>query len=180
VSTGRRSPGGQRHRGSGRPHDHLTDHGWSTLWAYGIRTVIDLRQDQERTREPTSRPPGLTIVRVPLDDPGDTEFWQRWGAGLDCTPLYYRVVPGETIAVDYALSAERLGPVWPVLGFGDQNSLIDALLAAHGTTCTEAVITTLDDLDVHAYLRQAGLSDTQLRSVRARLLSGGDGAIAKQ
>jgi hypothetical protein len=204
--------------------DQLTDHGWSALHAYGIKTVIDLRHGQDHDLESRSRPSDLAIFGEPLDDVEDTEFWQRWGGGLDCTPLYYRAfldrfptriarviaavadaptggvlvhcasgrdrtglitllllaigsVPVEAIAADYALSAQRLEPAWQALGLDDQNSKIDALLARHGTTAQQAVLTTLDALDVSAYLHGAGVTTAQLRAVRVRLLGAHTAAV---
>ncbi|MBO2450932.1 tyrosine-protein phosphatase [Actinomadura barringtoniae] len=67
--------------------DRLTAQGWSELLAYGVRTIVDLRNDEERTVLP---PPPLTCVHVPLDDPADTAMWDRIRAdGVDGTPLYY-------------------------------------------------------------------------------------------
>ena len=196
--------------------DGLTDSGWAALWDYGIRTVVDLRELAE-LEQSGSRPFELTTVRVPLDDHDDTEFWQRWGSGLDCTPLYYRAfldrfperiaqvmaaiaeaptggvlvhcgggrdrtglvvalllalvdVPVEVIAADYVLSAERLAPAWRDLDLGDQNGRIDAILHRHGTTATQAVVTVLDSLDVHAYLRRTGLTEATLCAISDRLL----------
>jgi protein-tyrosine phosphatase len=67
----------------------LTPAGWSALRAHGIRTIVDLRNDDERTTH--SAAAGLDTVHVPLDDLGDTGFWRRiWDDGLDGTPRYYR------------------------------------------------------------------------------------------
>ncbi|GAA0331928.1 tyrosine-protein phosphatase [Actinoallomurus spadix] len=69
--------------------DRLTARGWSELMAYGIRTVIDLRDDGERTVLP---PFPLTGVHVPLDDTADTAMWELIKSGdLDGTPLYYPI-----------------------------------------------------------------------------------------
>lgn len=70
----------------------------------GVRTIIDLRNDDEvgrirdaalaRSRKgmvpsPSAPPPELQRVRVPIDDTEDVEFWQEIrAAGLDGTPLY--------------------------------------------------------------------------------------------
>lgn len=198
--------------------DHLTDHGWSALRAYGIRTIIDLRHEYKP--ELPVRGSGVMNVSVPLDDHNDTEFWQRWD-GLDCTPLYYRAfldrfpqrivdviaavadapaggvlvhcaggrdrtglivllllalagVPAEVIAADYALSAQRLEPAWTALGLGDQNGKIDALLSRHGTTAHQAIVATLDTIDVSAYLHGTGLTNAQLHAVHARLRCSAD------
>jgi protein-tyrosine phosphatase len=51
---------------------------------YGVRTVIDLRNDDER-------PPGVENVHVPLDATEDRQFWDLWENGWEFgTPLYYR------------------------------------------------------------------------------------------
>ncbi|MCO5994775.1 tyrosine-protein phosphatase [Actinoallomurus sp. WRP9H-5] len=69
--------------------DRLTPRGWSELMAYGIRTIVDLRNDEERSVVP---PPPLTCVHVPLDDVADTAMWELIKAGdLDGTPLYYPI-----------------------------------------------------------------------------------------
>ncbi|MFJ2774931.1 tyrosine-protein phosphatase [Streptomyces sp. NPDC087300] len=70
--------------------DRLTVSGWTALRAHGIRTIVDLRNDEER-REAVARPEGITTVHVPLDDSDDTEFWQYcWDNELDGSPLYFR------------------------------------------------------------------------------------------
>jgi protein-tyrosine phosphatase len=68
--------------------DRLTDAGWSAAWNYGVRTVIDLREPGEDGPAIRSRP-GINMIPTPLDGAPDTESWQDWGGGLDCTPLYY-------------------------------------------------------------------------------------------
>jgi protein-tyrosine phosphatase len=69
--------------------DLLTEAGWEALRAYGIRTIVDLRNDDER--DLGARPAEITTVHVPLDGVEDTEFWARWGSGPQFgTPLYYR------------------------------------------------------------------------------------------
>ncbi|MBQ0987849.1 tyrosine-protein phosphatase [Streptomyces sp. F63] len=70
--------------------DKLTADGWAALHAYGVRTVIDLRNDDEVKADAAPRPAGLTTVRLPLDGIEDTGFWSVWGNGPDGTPLYYR------------------------------------------------------------------------------------------
>jgi protein-tyrosine phosphatase len=68
----------------------LTATGWSALWAHGVRTVIDLRNDDERRSDRAKRPAGLTTLHLPLDGIDDSEFWDRWASGPEFgTPLYY-------------------------------------------------------------------------------------------
>jgi protein-tyrosine phosphatase len=84
---------------------------------HGIRTIVDLRNDDER--DPTPGPPpqgGIEVVRVPLDDLDDTEFWRRiWDEGLDGTPLYYRpfleAKAGRCVAAVASVADVRAGGV---------------------------------------------------------------------
>jgi protein tyrosine/serine phosphatase len=56
----------------------LTDDGWAALEAHGVRTVIDLRNDDEVGEDDAPRPSALTTLRIPLDGLEDTEFWDEW------------------------------------------------------------------------------------------------------
>jgi protein-tyrosine phosphatase len=215
--------GGTVRRGAlvrGDAPSRLTAAGWSTVWSHGIRTVIDLRATSEIVPNASPRPAGIRAVQVPLDDHSDTEFWERWGGGLDCTPLYYAAflqrfpqriaevlgriadappggvfvhcsggrdrtglivmlllalaeVPNEVIAEDYELSATRLDPLWREMGLGDQTAGIARLLKRNGTTAHECVVQTVASLKAEAYLRSAGLTAAQLRSLRTRVIDNG-------
>lgn len=69
--------------------DGLSAAGWLALRAHGVRTVIDLRNEDERGGDRAPRPAGLTSVHLPLDGT-DAAFWGRWGSGpAFSTPLYY-------------------------------------------------------------------------------------------
>lgn len=69
----------------------LTASGWSALWAYGVRTIIDLRNDDELVPDAAPRPDGVTTVHLPLDGMEDREFWDYWSSGPQFgTPLYFR------------------------------------------------------------------------------------------
>jgi hypothetical protein len=71
--------------------DHLTTAGWSALEAHGIRTIVDLRNDEELEYEAQPRPDAITPVHVPLDDIADTDFWKYLcDEELDGTPLLHR------------------------------------------------------------------------------------------
>jgi protein-tyrosine phosphatase len=69
----------------------LTAAGWAALRAHGVRTVVDLRNDDElATGDAAPRPDGIATVRVPLDGVEDTAFWDVWASGPQFgTPLYY-------------------------------------------------------------------------------------------
>jgi protein-tyrosine phosphatase len=70
--------------------DRLTATGWQALLAHGVRTVVDLRNDDERGADAAPRPAGITTVHVAFDASEDREFWDVWASGPQFgTPLYY-------------------------------------------------------------------------------------------
>ena len=71
--------------------DRLTSAGWEALRAHGIRTIIDLRNDDERL-DSRPAPLGIDVVHIALDQlDADPDFWADWINGPQFgTPLYYR------------------------------------------------------------------------------------------
>jgi hypothetical protein len=116
----------------------LTSAGWSALQAHGIRTVIDLRNDNEidAMRDVAPRPAGIATVRVPLDDDADTEFWQYCHANdLDGSPLYFQPFldrkPERCAAAVRAVARARPGGVVFHCGAGrDRTGIVSLLLLA--------------------------------------------------
>lgn len=74
------------------------------------------------------------------------------------------------IADDYALSASQVGPLFAALDVDDSTAGIEAELRRRGTTARAALLGALDGLDPAARLRAAGLRDTDITALRARLL----------
>ena len=70
--------------------DRLTRAGWEALRAHGVRTIIDLRNDDERDWRST--PDGIDVIHISLDRlDEDPDFWVDWMNGPQFgTPLYYR------------------------------------------------------------------------------------------
>jgi protein-tyrosine phosphatase len=67
--------------------DRLTPAGWEALRAHGVRTIIDLRNDDERVETAG----GVETIHIPLDRlDEDPDFWVDWMNGPQfATPLYY-------------------------------------------------------------------------------------------
>ena len=71
----------------------LTEAGWSSLYAYGIRTIISLRTHGMTEDELNITPPhpDLVTVQVAIEDITDREFVQQWvNTNFWGTPLYYK------------------------------------------------------------------------------------------
>jgi len=79
-------------------------------------------------------------------------------------------VAPEVIAADYALSHDRLAPLFAAAGREDEGPKLKAFLADRGTSAEEVIATTLSSLDVESQLRAGGLSERDLADLRARLL----------
>jgi hypothetical protein len=216
----------------------VTAAGWRAAAAAGVRTVIDLRNDDEIRPStdpgPTARagsaqfapagsgpavPDDLDWAQVALDGVADTEFWRDLNRRrLNGTPLYFRPflerkpdrcaaairavararpggvifhcgggrdrtgllallilalagVPAEIIAADYELSTGPRRALSAAMGTVDEGPIIAQVLAEHGTTSQEAIITLLAEFDAEAYLRAAGVAGDDLTALRARLLT---------
>jgi protein-tyrosine phosphatase len=82
----------------------LTDEGWQALVDHGIRTVVDLRGDDERTEDPPADLP-VEIVHVPFFEANDAE-WHEIRAELDAAVAAAPDVPTATRDV-YLIFLER-------------------------------------------------------------------------
>ncbi|GAB1821484.1 tyrosine-protein phosphatase [Herbidospora sp. RD11066] len=138
------------HEGGHTPHgalvrsdnpERLTATGWAALTAYGVRTVVDLRE----ASSPDARPAGLTTIRVDLDDMADTAVWDHIRRNeLDGTPLYYRYFleakPAQAVAVATAVARAPEGGVLVHCGLGrDRTGLIVMLLLSLAGVTREAI-----------------------------------------
>ena len=130
----------------------VTAAGWQTAFDAGVRTVIDLRNDDEiRPRSlpgptlaggsasfaPPSAspvvPPGIDALWVPLDDIEDIEFWRNLNdEQLNGTPLYYQPFlmrkPERCVAAMAAIARARPGGVIFHCGAGRDRTGLVALL----------------------------------------------------
>ena len=194
----------------------LSETGWAAAWAYGVRTVVDLRDAGECEPERVPRPAAITTVQVPLDPVG-TPFYEHWQK-IDnlASPLYFpamlaehpeRVVaavraiasaaPGcvvfhcaggkdrtgllalvlltlaeatpEEIIADYLLTYDRMKQRYDELGFRDQLTAVNELLASRDTTTEASLTSTSASLTMPGFLLENGLSGIELAALRTRL-----------
>ena len=116
--------------------DRLSAAGWSALVGHGVRTVIDLRNEDERERDAAPRPEEIVTLNLPLDGVEDTEFWDAWASGAQfATPLYYRAhldhLPERSARVIAAIARARPGGVlFHCVGGRDRTGQIAMLLLA--------------------------------------------------
>jgi len=117
--------------------DRLTEAGWAAVEAHGVRTVIDLRNEDERPGDLALRPASITTIELPLDGlEEDPEFWEDWATGPQFgTPMYYRPhlerFPERSARVVRAVArAEPGGVLVHCVGGRDRTGQITMLLLA--------------------------------------------------
>ncbi len=116
--------------------DGVTPAGWEQLRESGIRSVVDLRQPDERARDTHARPDWLTTVEVDLDGLDNRAFWKdHLDNGLVGTALYFlphlRALPERSGAVLRALAdAPPGGVLFHCMGGRDRTGQIAMLLLA--------------------------------------------------
>jgi hypothetical protein len=136
-----------------------------------VRTVVDLRNDDERAPDVAPRPPGLTTLHLPLDCWEDREFWDVWAAGPQFgTPLYYRAHlerhPERTARVVRAIAAAPEaaggGVAFHCVGGRDRTGQVAMVaLALAGVPAAEVgadYALTPADPEIEAYLRSRGVA----------------------
>lgn len=146
--------------------DGLTPAGWAALRDHGIRTIVDLRNEDERG--PAAAPPGIDVVWLPLDGmEEDPEFWERWGSGPEFgTPLYYRPhldrFPERSGQVLAAVAGAKPGGVLVhCVGGRDRTGQVAMLLLALAGVTPEAIAADYElsgpaDADVERFLAERG------------------------
>lgn len=126
----------------------LTAAGWASLWDYGVRTIVDLRAEDEAESQPDEapRPVGITTVRVPIDPEPGTPFYEHW-APIDnlATPLYLPALLAEyperiTAAIKAVADAGPGGVVIHCSGGKDRTGLIALVLLAFAGADPEDII----------------------------------------
>jgi hypothetical protein len=147
--------------------DRLSAAGWAALEAYGVRTVIDLRHDDEPDEDISPRPVGIATVHLPLDGIEERDFWDEWEFGPQYgTPLYYdpflQRFPDRTAGVIRAIAQAAPGGVLFHCGHGrSRTGLVSLLVLALAGVEPTAIAAdyALSDEGVHARAAELGLED---------------------
>jgi protein-tyrosine phosphatase len=121
--------------------DLVTSAGWKHLRERGVRTVIDLRRDDERKRDIGFRPAWATVRNVDLHD--DAMDDRHWDEGLVGTALHYLEFlrePPIVAALSAIAAAEPGGVLLHCVGGRDRTGLVSAVLLVIAGVETEAVV----------------------------------------
>lgn len=115
----------------------LTEAGWQQAYGAGIRTIIDLRNKEERHRRATDPPvdprvlAAFDIVPAPTEDPGNREFREICGPYLNDPAAYAdnaRLFPAKLAAVFKAVAAAQGGVVIHCSAGRDRSGMVAAML----------------------------------------------------
>jgi len=156
------------------PLDVTEDREFWEVWENGpqFATPLYYRPHLERFPERSAE----VLRAIAAAGPGGVAFHCQGGrdrAGqISMLVLALAGVHPEEIAADYALSDERLRPLYLSRGEADEAPKIAAFLREQGTTATQLIIDLLAELDVEATLRDAGLGEDNLAALRKRLRGG--------
>jgi protein-tyrosine phosphatase len=138
---------------------NLEAQGWEELEAYGVRTVVDLRNESEIGPDVAPRPASIETVNIPLDVTEARDFWEVWGNGPQfATPLYFgphleRFPERSAEAVRAIATAPPGGVVFHCQGGRDRAGQISILVLA------------LAGVEPEAIAADYVLSDERLRSL---------------
>ena len=115
-----------------RRADQLTAAGWAALEAHGIRTIVDLRNEDELRPDLVHRPDGLTTLHLPLDGVEDREFWDHWELRPPppLRPFLERFSDRAAGVVAAIANAQPGGVLFHCVGGRDRTGLIALLLLA--------------------------------------------------
>lgn len=141
------------------------------VWGNGPQFATPLYYGPHLERFPGRS--AAVIRAVATAPPGGVAFHCQGGrdrAGqISLLVLALAGVEPEAIAADYALSDERLRPLYLSRGEEDEAPKIAAYLRERGTTATDLIVGLLATLDVERALVGAGLEEEQVAALRRRL-----------
>jgi protein-tyrosine phosphatase len=123
----------------------LSEAGWAAAWAHGVRTLVDLRNANERVPDHAPRPEGITTVHVPFYPVG-TPFYEQWKS-IDnlSSPLYFPALlaehPQSVVAAVRAIAKASPGcVVFHCVGGKDRTGLLALVLLTLAGATPEEII----------------------------------------
>lgn len=154
------------------PLDNIEDEEFWGYWGSGYQfgTPLFYLPHVERFPERSAR----VLAAIAQAPPGGVVF--HCSIGRDRTGLVAILllsllgVGTEHIVADYALTEDRLGPLFAHRGQEDSGPAIQEFLAARGTSTAGIIRSFLDSVDRDTWMREGGLSEADLTALRARLL----------
>lgn len=155
--------------------DRVTEAGWDSLRAHGVRTVIDLRRPSERT---VHLPADIDLVAVDLDGEDEREFWEPYERdGRWSTPLYYQAhlerLPRKLGSALQAIATAASGAILFHCSAGwDRTGLLAAvLLRTVGVTeaaATKDYLTSFNNADAMGALHRRSFDVEERHAVLAK------------
>ncbi|CAI3802909.1 tyrosine-protein phosphatase [Pseudarthrobacter sp. MM222] len=127
----------------------LTEAGWRQAFDVGVRTVIDLRNSEERQGRETDPPvsaatlAAFDVVLAPTEDAGNSEFRQICGPYLNNPASYAdnaRIFPDRLAGVFKAVAAAHGGVVIHCSAGRDRSGMIAAMLQELAGDSEEAIV----------------------------------------
>lgn len=123
--------------------DLLTTAAWERLHDRGVRTVVDLRRDDERVQDAGRRPDWATVRIADLHH--ESFALRHWDEGLVGTPLHHlellREAPEPVVSALRAIAdAPPGGVLVHCVGGRDRTGLISAILLAIAGVEFEAIV----------------------------------------
>ncbi|GAB3614185.1 tyrosine-protein phosphatase [Humibacter ginsengisoli] len=125
----------------------LTDAGWVAAQSWGLRSVVDLRNEGEigrRETDPMAEPlETLSIVHAPTEDQGHPEFQAVCMPILD-SPEYWRhnlrILPGHVRGALVAVASARPGILMHCSAGRDRTGMMSALLLANAGVSADDIL----------------------------------------
>ena len=123
--------------------DNLDAAGWDALLASDVRTVVDLRNDDEVA--PLAVPAAITVHRRPVEDQGHVAFMAAWGERLNSPAVWAATLenfPDKVVAALRAIAeAPEEGAVLVHCAGGrDRTGLISAMLLQLAGAAREGIV----------------------------------------
>jgi hypothetical protein len=162
----------------------LTADGWAALIYHGVRTVVDMRNPDERFADIAPRPSELTTVHQPLDGIENRDFWGQGKHGRQFgTPLYYashlQRLPDRSAAVLRAIAAAGQGGiVFHCVGGRDRTGQVTILLLALAGVSTDEIVADYEHSDVRLVPLWEGLGIPHQGHLNERFLAERDTSAA--